>query len=111
MNKRYIVRLTSSERPQLEAVVSKGKANARKIAHAQILLKVDAEGPCWTDEQVAEAFGVHTSTVGFVRERFVMEGLDSALNRKKQIRPPRERKLDGVYWFSVKWTTAFGYKQ
>jgi len=34
--------------------------------------------------------------VGFVRERFVMEGLDSALNRKKQIRPPRERKLDGA---------------
>lgn len=96
MNKRYVVRLSCTERAQLEDVVSKGKALARKIIHAQILLKVDADGPRWTDEQAAEAFGVHTSSVRFVRERFVLEGLESALNRKKQARPSRERKLDGA---------------
>ncbi len=96
MNKRYVVRLSPTERAQLEDVVSKGKALARKIIHAQILLKVDADGPRWTDEQAAEAFGVHTSSVRFVRERFVLEGLESALNRKKQVRPSRERKLDGA---------------
>ena len=96
MNKRYVVRLTQPEREELQAIVSKGKANARKIVHAQILLKVDADGPCWTDEQAADAFGVHTSSVRFVRERFVQEGLESALNRKKQLHPSRERKLDGA---------------
>lgn len=96
MNKRYVVRLTPAEREELEAVISKGKAYARKIVHAQILLKVDAGGPAWTDEQAAQAFGVHTLSVRFVRERFVLEGLESALNRKKQVRPSRERKLDGA---------------
>lgn len=96
MNKRYVVRLTALEREELEGIASKGKANARKIVHAQILLKVDADGPRWTDEQAAEAFGVHPSSVRFVRERFVLEGLEPALNRKKQVRPSRERKLDGA---------------
>jgi transposase len=96
MNKRYIVRLNADERARLEALVSKGSAKARKIIHAQILQKVDEDGPRWTDEQTAEAFGVHTSTVRAVRERFVFEGLESALNRKKAIRPPTEPKLDGA---------------
>ena len=96
MNKRYVVRLSADERARLEAVVSKGSAKARKILHAQILQKVDEDGLRWTDEKVAEAFGVHTSTVRAVRERFVLEGLESALIRKKPIRPPTEPKLDGA---------------
>jgi len=96
MNKRYIVRLTSVERQELEEIVSKGKADVRKIVHAQILLKVDADGPRWTDEQAADAFGRHPNTVREIRERFVLEGLLSALNRKPQVRPSRERKLDGA---------------
>lgn len=96
MNKRYIVRLTSPEREELEGIISKGTANAHKIAHAQILLKVDEDGPRWTDERAAEAFGVHSNTVRSIRERFVFEGLTSALNRKPQVRPSRERVLDGA---------------
>lgn len=96
MNKRYIVRLSAEERAQLDALVSKGECNARKLAHAHVLLKVDEDGPKWTDEQAAEAFGVDASTVCAVRERFVLEGLESALNRKKQCRPSNERKLDGA---------------
>ena len=96
MHKKYIVRLTGEEREPLEAMVSKGKTSARKIVHAQILLKSDRGGPNWTDEEIAEAFGVHTSTVRSIRERFVNEGLESALNRKKRAEPPRERILDGA---------------
>ena len=96
MHKKYIVRLTGEEREPLEAMVSKGKTSARKIVHAQILLKADRDGPNWTDEEISEAFGVHTSTVRSIRERFVNEGLESALNRKKQAKPPRERILDGA---------------
>ena len=96
MNKKYVVRLTTEEREQLYALVSKGKANARKIVHAQILLKVDEAGPGFTDKEVAEVFGVHTNTVRSIRERFVTESLESALNRKKRARPPCEPKLDGA---------------
>ena len=96
MNKRYVVRLTAEERASLEALVSKGKCNARKLVHAHILLKVDADGPKWGDEQTAEAFDVHTNTIRSIRERFVMEGLESALNRKKQCRPSCQRKIDGA---------------
>jgi transposase len=96
VNKRYIVRLAAPEREELEGLVSKGKANARKLVHAQVLLKVDADGPRWTDERAAEAFNVHANTVREIRERFVLEGLQSALNRKPQVRPSRERKLDGA---------------
>ena len=96
MNKKYVVRLTAEEREQLHALVSKGKANARKIVHAQILLKVDEAGPGFTDKEVAEVFGVHTNTVRSIRERFVTESLESALNRKKRARPPCEPKLDGA---------------
>lgn len=96
MNKKYVVRLDDAERKQLGGLVSKGTASARKIVHAQILLKVDADGPRLTDEEVAEMFNVHGSTVRSIRERFVMEGLESALNRKKRATPPCEPKLDGA---------------
>jgi hypothetical protein len=96
VNKKYVVRLNDAERGQLVALVSKGKASARKIVHAQILLRVDADGPRLVDEEVAETLGVHENTVRAVRERFVMEGLDSALDRKKRASPPCEPKLDGA---------------
>jgi len=89
MNKRYMVRLTEAERQQLQHLVSTGKAAAYKIKHANILLKVDADGPAWTDERVAEAFLCHPKTVSNVRRRFVEHGLEAALGRKKPSRPPR----------------------
>jgi len=96
MGKKYIVRLTKEERDRLTALVSKGRASARKIGHAQVLLKVNADGPNWTDQQAADAFGVRANTVADIRQRFVEEGLDRALDRKHQDEPPRRRKLDGA---------------
>jgi transposase len=96
MVKKYIVRLTEEERKGLKALVSKGRASARKIARAQVLLKVDADGPNWTDEQTAEAFAMRANTVRDIRQRFVEEGLERALDRKQPAEPPRPRKLDGA---------------
>ena len=95
MAKRYIVRLTDAEHDQLERLASTGKSVAYKIKHANILLKVDAEGPGWSDEQAAEAFGCHRNTVANVRERFVEQGLDAALERKKRANPGRALVCDG----------------
>ena len=95
MNKKYIVRLTAEERKYLEDFVSKGKRSAYKIKHANILLKADADGPQWSDEAIAEAFSTHSNTVRNARQRFVEQGLDATLERKKQSAPSRKRILDG----------------
>jgi transposase len=95
MNKRYIVRLTEAERKELETLVNTGKAAAYRIKHANILLKADADGPGWTDGQIADAFGCHARTVENVRRRLVLEGMKAALERKRRAHPPREKILDG----------------
>lgn len=95
MVKKYIVRLSEQERQWLGGFVSKGKAAAYKIKHANMLLKADADGPGWIDERIAEAFGCCVSTVENVRRRCVLQGLQAALERKKQVRPSRQPKLDG----------------
>ena len=48
MAKRYVVRLTCEERSELEDLVRKGKRQAYRIKHANILLAVDADGPAWS---------------------------------------------------------------
>ena len=52
MNKKFIVRLSVEERSQLEALIARGKAAARKLTRARILLKADCNdlGPAWSDE-------------------------------------------------------------
>lgn len=94
---RYKVTLTAEERQQLHDLIRAGKAAAKKLTHARILFKADAAegGPAWPDDRIAEALDVSTDTVGRVRRRFVEEGLEAALVRKKQARPSRERTLDG----------------
>jgi transposase len=96
--KRYVIRLSEGERDRLTVLVSKGKVAARKRLHAQVLLKADvsAAGAGWTDQQIVEALGVGERTVQAIRQRCVEEGLDAALERKKQCRPSRQRVLDGA---------------
>ena len=95
MNKKYVVELTPQERKYLQELVKKGKVAGYKIRHAQMLLKIDQgkHGSGWPDEKIAEAFGSNSATVGRLRQRFVEEGLDMALGRKK--RQNYTRKLDG----------------
>jgi transposase len=95
MYKKYVVRLTQEQRTQLETLVRRGSAHARKLLYARILLKADANGPDqWTDERIAEALEVSSATVARERRRFCEEGLEVALMPKKPGRP-RRRVLDG----------------
>ena len=93
--KKYIVKLTKEERASLTELVRKGKSQAYKIKHANILLKADANDSNWTDDEITKAFGCHSKTVYNVRKRFVEQGLDAALERQKQSSPSRKPKLDG----------------
>ena len=95
MVKKYIVRLSSEERSQLEDVVKRLKGTSQKVRRANILLMADANGPNWTDARIAEAYRCRTRTVETVRERLVTEGFGAALNRKKRSTPPTPKILDG----------------
>jgi hypothetical protein len=96
MNKTYIVRLTDDERQELLQLTKSGKAAAYKIKHAHILLPVDTNGPPWSDAHVAQALHCHGHTVRNIRQRFVEQGREAALVRKKQGQPSRQRLLDGA---------------
>src|SRR5260370_12717829 len=84
VNKKYIVKLTTDERAFLLQMISTGKAAARKLLHARILLKADASeiGPGWTDEHISQALEVSTTTIGRVRQQFVEQSLTAALERR-----------------------------
>jgi hypothetical protein len=95
-NTKYVVRLTPGEREELESLVRRGKVAAEKRRRAQILLKADAGpgGSGLTDQEVASALDVGTTTVHRVRQAYVEESLQAALSRKPAVRNCR-RKLDG----------------
>ena len=95
--KRYIVILTPEERSRLEALAKIGKTAAYRIRHANVLLAVDvSEGSArLTDAQVAKTLNISTRAIAHLRQRFVEEGLDCALERKKREHPPIERMFDG----------------
>jgi hypothetical protein len=67
----------------------------QKVRRAQILLKVDADGPGWTDEKVADAFSCRVNTVGEIRQRLVERGFEQTLNGKVRDQPARPKCLDG----------------
>ena len=90
-NKRYIVRLSDDER-------SKGKASAKAILKARILLKADRgeDGEGWPDKKICEALDTNISMVMRVRAKLVEEGLDAVLTRKKRETPPIAPIFDGA---------------
>lgn len=99
MKKRYRVTLEAKEREDLEKLVSRGKALARRLTHARILLLAD-ESPgagasaAQKDEAIVKALGVNVRTVERLRERFVERGLAEALDPAPSKRV-YQRKLDG----------------
>lgn len=95
MQKKYVVRLTRQERQVLREVIAKLKGSSMKLRRAHMLLKADADGPNWTDTQIADAFDCRTKTVENIRRRFVTQGFEEALNQKQPESPPRAKLLDG----------------
>ena len=95
--KKFIVELDTAERERLDALISKGKAPAKTILKARILLKTDCAvgGPGWLDAQIVEAFDTNLTMVSRVRETMVTEGLEAVLTRKKRETPPVPAIFDG----------------
>ena len=91
---RYVVTLTDDEVNELEKIIQKGGKGYR-IKHAQILLKLDhrPENSGWTYDRIQEAYGATSRTIAGVAKRFVTDGMEAALGRKKQLN--RRRKVTG----------------
>jgi Homeodomain-like domain len=93
MKKKYIVRLSASERVSLEGIVKRLGGSSQKVRRAWMLLKADADGPAWTDARIVEAYGCRRQTVENLRERFVTAGFEATLEGLP--RAPRAKLLDG----------------
>ena len=95
MAKRYRVTLTAEERDALDAMISRGKADARKLTHARVLLQANASegGPGWSDAAISEALRVSVRTIERVRQRFVEESLSA--RAAAQAEPARLRSQAG----------------
>ena len=96
---RYRVTLTSDERAELQRMTKDGKTPAKRFLNARALLLCDAseDGPHWNVGDVAEALGVTPRTIEHLKERFVEDGLEVAIGRKKREKPPVEIKYDGAF--------------
>lgn len=90
--RKHIIHLQTEQRQQLEALTSHGQAPARKIKHAQILLKSEQN---WSDKEIMQAFDVGETTIWRVRTRFLEHGLNDALNRRPQGERPEKRRVSG----------------
>jgi DNA-binding MarR family transcriptional regulator len=97
MPKKYIVRLTSDERAYLLDLTQNGRAAAKQLTHARILLKADTTPDVggWSDESIHAALDASVATIERVRRIYVTHGLASVLHRKARTRE-RRRQLDGV---------------
>lgn len=90
MAKKYIVDLNEAELSHLQSLTKTGKHKARTITRANILLMASESYP---DNAIASTLRVNVSTVERTREKFVVGGLEYALEDRPH--PPKPRKLDG----------------
>ena len=97
--KKYIVTLTKQERDTLIGLVTKGKHQSQKILNALILLDCD-RGDCQknrsTNEEIARILNISMRKIDRVKKRFVEEGFDTALDKRKADRV-YEKKVDGDF--------------
>jgi transposase len=92
------VTLSEDERSRLEELTRSGKTAAHTFIQARALLLCDAgpQGNPWKVADVAEALGITTRTVEHLKERFVEEGIEAALQRKARANPPKI-SFDGAF--------------
>ncbi len=84
------IHLSDDERAHLQAFVHRGRANARTLTRAHILLKLDAGQ---SDTAIRDAFMVGASTIWRVRQRSTASGLGAVLHDQRQAR--RRQALAG----------------
>lgn len=95
--KKFIVTLDEYERHHLSTLTSKGKHRSQKVLNALILLACDEGGHQErrsTNEEIARVLGISMRKIDRVKKRFVVDGLNVALNGRKGSRVYK-KKVDG----------------
>jgi len=92
VKKKYVVDLDERERKRLREMVRKGRSGARGLRRAHTLLLAN-EGR--TDEEIARSLHAGVRTIERTRQRFVEEGLETALSERPRLGGALRRKLDG----------------
>jgi len=94
--KKYKVTLTEAETGLLEEITKKGKRSAMIIRNAYILLNSNQSpgGKSQKDEDIAGFLGITVRTVEKIREKFVVDGFETALYGKESTRKYKV-KVDG----------------
>jgi transposase len=96
---KYIVTLTKEERELLSGLASKGEHKSQKILNALILLGCDAgdfQTNRSTNEEIAKVLNISMKKIDRVKKRFVEEGFDIALDKRKADRI-YTKKADGDF--------------
>jgi transposase len=96
--KKYVVKLSTAEREQLDSAIRSGKHPAQRLMKARILLKADAgdAGEGWSDSEIANALDTSLATIARTRQQLVEEGFDAVLTRKHSPNSARKRIFDGA---------------
>jgi transposase len=95
MPKKYRVKLSKVQRERLQELTNSGTIKVRKYKRARVLLlanEAHKEG-CKTDEEIAKRVGISIPTIQRIRQRFVEEGLEAAINEKP--RPGKPKTFNG----------------
>ena len=96
---KYRLSLTAEEREELNAIVKKGRHSSHKVLNALILLNCDEQAPTrrsLKEQQIADVLNISAMKLYRVKQRFVEEGLDIALNGRKGQRV-YEKRADGEF--------------
>jgi len=86
---KYIVTLSEDERKKLTELTAKGKQRSQTILNALILLGCDTgefQTERSTNEEMSRVLNVSMRKIDRLKKRFVEEGFDAALDRKKGTR-------------------------
>ncbi len=94
--KRYIVTLTSEEQESLRTIIDKRSSKSQIVKRAFVLLSLDENrtGGRLSDEEIRERYRVGQRMIEQLRQRFVMDSFEIALNGKKRTRF-KEKTFDG----------------
>lgn len=93
--KRHLVKLSSTEREELEHITRSGEHPAQKLTRARALLLADTAGAGWPDAQIAAALGVAEETVRRLRKKYLTSGLEATLERQTRSDKGQPVKIDG----------------
>ena len=97
MRKIFRIKLSSEERGELEQLSRKRNAAAHKVLKARALLLCDEgeDGEGLKDPEIIAKIDIAPATLERLRQRCCEVGPLKALERQKQVRVSRPRKLDG----------------